>query len=88
MPQQWLVTGFSLQMSGFNPRAIHVEFVVNKIALRKAFFPVLQFSPANYHSTNTSHSSVNTLKIQGWYNKSILHHSTKGLSLTPSHALL
>jgi hypothetical protein len=50
-------------------------FVIVKVALEQVFLQALQFPPANYHSTSTPYSSI----IRSWYNKYILHHSTKGL---------
>jgi hypothetical protein len=38
-----LVTGFSLQSFGFDLNSVHVSLVVDKVALRVVFLPVLQF---------------------------------------------
>jgi hypothetical protein len=47
---RYLVAGFSLWRPGFAPRAVHVGFVVDKMALQQVFLQVLQFSH-QYHST-------------------------------------
>jgi hypothetical protein len=39
------VTGFSLWRPKFNPRVVHVGFVVNKVALQQDF-------SASFYSTN------------------------------------
>jgi hypothetical protein len=41
------LTGFSPRRSGFAPRAVHVEFVVDKVVLGQVFMQVLQFSLVN-----------------------------------------
>jgi hypothetical protein len=40
---QPLVVGFSLRRPGFAPKAVHVEFVVDRVALGQVFLRVLQF---------------------------------------------
>jgi hypothetical protein len=42
-----LVTGLSSRRSGFMPGSVHVEFVVDKVALGQVFLRVLLFSPVN-----------------------------------------
>jgi hypothetical protein len=39
-----LVAGFSPSRPGFDPRSVYVEFVVDQVATREAFLPVLPFS--------------------------------------------
>jgi hypothetical protein len=43
-----LVAGFSPRRSGFDPGSVHVEFVVDKVALGQVFLRVLRFSPVNF----------------------------------------
>jgi hypothetical protein len=43
----WLVCGLSPRRSGFTPGSVHMGFVVDKVALRKAFLRVLLFSPVS-----------------------------------------
>jgi hypothetical protein len=45
---RWLVTGLSPQRPGFNPGSVHVEFVVDKVALGQVFLRVLRFSPVSF----------------------------------------
>jgi hypothetical protein len=47
---------FTSQKPGFAPRAVHVEFLAVKMAVRQFSLPVLQ-SPCQYHSTNAPESS-------------------------------
>ena len=42
-----LGAGISLGMPGFNPRSLHVEFVVDKVALGPDLLRVFRFSPAS-----------------------------------------
>jgi hypothetical protein len=42
-----LVAGFSPRMPGFAPRAAHVGFVVDKVALGQIFLRILRSSPVN-----------------------------------------
>lgn len=42
---QRLVVGLSPRMPVFDPRSVHVGFVVYKVALRKVIFSLLRFSP-------------------------------------------
>jgi hypothetical protein len=42
-----LVAGVSLRSPGFEPRSLHVGFVVDNVALRQVFLQVLQFSPVS-----------------------------------------
>jgi len=37
-------------------KTIHVEFMVDRLALGQNFLRLLQFSSANYHSVNVSYS--------------------------------
>jgi hypothetical protein len=53
-----LDASFSPQRPGFNPRAIHVRFVVDKLSLRKVFLQVPKFSPVSYYCTNTLFSHL------------------------------
>jgi hypothetical protein len=68
MPQlRRLVNGFSLQRLGFNPRLVHVRFVMEKVAAQQVFLGALWYSPANYDSTNAPGPST----LRGWYNRPI-----------------
>jgi hypothetical protein len=42
-----LVAGLSPRRPGFDPRSVHMGFVVDKVALGLVFLPVLQFSPVS-----------------------------------------
>jgi hypothetical protein len=42
-----LEAGISSGRPGFNPRPLHVEFVVDKVALGPDFLRVFRFSPAS-----------------------------------------
>ena len=50
----------SPQRPGFDSRSIHVRLVVDKVALKQAFLPVLRFFPCLYHSNNAPYSSSST----------------------------
>jgi hypothetical protein len=39
--------------SGFDHRAVHVGFVVNKLALGQIYFRVLYFTSDRYHTIST-----------------------------------
>jgi hypothetical protein len=43
-----LVAGLPPRTPGFDPGSIHVEFVVDKVALGQVFPRVLRFSPVNF----------------------------------------
>jgi hypothetical protein len=46
-----LVAGLSPRRPWFDPRSVHVGFVLNKVALRQVFPRVLRFSACQFHST-------------------------------------
>jgi hypothetical protein len=48
---RWLAAGFPLQRPRFNPRAVHVEFVMDRVALGQATHRELRCHPATHHST-------------------------------------
>jgi hypothetical protein len=51
MALPWLrrsVVGLSPQRPGFDSGSVHVEFVMDKVALGQVFLRVLRFSPANF----------------------------------------
>jgi hypothetical protein len=52
-----LVTAFSQWRTDFNPRPVHVGFVVKKVAVGQTFLPVLKFSH-KYHSTKTPYPFI------------------------------
>jgi hypothetical protein len=43
-----LVAGLSSQRPGFDPKSVHVRFVVDKVALGQGFLPVLRFSAVSF----------------------------------------
>jgi hypothetical protein len=43
-----LAAGLPPQRPGFDPRSVHVGFVVDKVALGQGFLRVLRFSPVNF----------------------------------------
>jgi hypothetical protein len=42
-----LAAGLSQRKTGFDPRPVHVRFVVNKVTLKEDFLPVLLFAPVS-----------------------------------------
>jgi hypothetical protein len=48
-----LVAGLSPRMPGFDPGSVHVEFVVDKVALGQVFPQYFGF-PCQFHSTGAS----------------------------------
>jgi hypothetical protein len=44
---------------------VHVGFVMDEMVLGQVFLQALQFSPANYHSTNAPYSSISELVATG-----------------------
>jgi hypothetical protein len=75
-----ILTGCSPVKPGVNPKAVHVRFVVEKLALEQVFLQELRLSLAN-HSTNPPYSSIIVHNIRGRY-KPVSDRSTNGLSLT------
>jgi hypothetical protein len=47
-----LVTGFSPQKIGFNPRPVHGIFVMDKVSVRHVFLPSVSFFTSRFHETN------------------------------------
>jgi hypothetical protein len=47
-----LVTSLSPQGPGFNPRSVHVGFLVERVTMGQVFVPVLQFFHVQYDFTN------------------------------------
>jgi hypothetical protein len=45
-----LIAKFCMWLLGFHPRAVHVEFVVDKIALRQVFLRVILFSSVSFNT--------------------------------------
>jgi hypothetical protein len=43
-----LLAGLSPRRPGFDPGSVHVEFVVDKVALWQVFLRILRFSPVNF----------------------------------------
>jgi hypothetical protein len=56
---QALVAGLSPRRPVFAPGSIHVEFVVDKVALGQVFLRVLRFSPVNISFHRRSPNSYN-----------------------------
>jgi hypothetical protein len=44
---RWSVASLSQQSSRFDPKPVHMRFVVDRVALPQVFLPLLQFSPAS-----------------------------------------
>jgi hypothetical protein len=42
---QAVVTSLSLRKPGFEPKSVHIGFVVEKVALGQVFLRILRFSP-------------------------------------------
>jgi len=53
---RWWIASISPQSNGFNCRTLHVEFVVDKVALRQVFFIVIKTTPCPHHSTYAPYS--------------------------------
>jgi len=51
---RWFVTTLSLQRPWFNPRAVHVESVVNRMANEQVSLTILQFFPCLLSSHHCS----------------------------------
>ena len=45
---RWLVAGLSPRGPGFNPKSVHVGFVVDKMALGQVSPLILRFSPSSF----------------------------------------
>jgi len=43
---RWFVAGLLPSRFGFNPRAVHMRFVVDKVALGQVVLPLLWFPPS------------------------------------------
>jgi hypothetical protein len=43
---RWLVAGLLPSRLGFNPRAVHMRFVVDEVALGQVVLPLLWFPPS------------------------------------------
>lgn len=80
-----LVISFSPRKSGLNARSVHVESVVEKVALGQVLFWVLQFSALSFHQCSTSTfqspatNTIWTLQLVALLNK-------KFSSFSPTHA--
>jgi hypothetical protein len=46
-----LVAGISPRRPGFDPRSVHVKFVVDQVALGKVFFSSTSVFSCHFHST-------------------------------------
>jgi hypothetical protein len=74
-----LIAGFSLSRSGFAPNAVHVGFVVDKMALGQ----VSSLSPlvaCHYHSTAAPYSFIHHLGYGKWTHKKLIISSRGTLS--------
>jgi hypothetical protein len=54
----WLSYGLSQRRPGFEPRPIHVGFVIDTVALRQVFLRALLFTPYPCHSANAPYSLI------------------------------
>ena len=61
-----MVNGISNRGLGLTPKTGNVRLIVNIMTLGHVFVQVLQFSPANYHSTNVPYliHTSNTSAVQ------------------------
>jgi hypothetical protein len=72
-PRQ-LATDFSTQRPGFNPRAVHVGYMVNKAAFKQVFSEYFIF-PLSIITLLVLH--IHAFIIWGWYRWTITNHSAK-----------
>ena len=49
---RWLVAGLSPRRIRFDPRPVHVGFMVNKVVLGRDTLPAFRFFPCLYHPTD------------------------------------
>ena len=70
-----LLAGFTPRKAGFNPRSVHVRFVVHKVALWQGSLPVLQSSPVrnfppmldtHLHLRGTKPSNLQVMSLSKW----------------------
>lgn len=57
------VAGPSWRRPGFNPRTIHVEYVVDRLALGQLFLRISPVLSSQYHSTDVPFSLVNLSRM-------------------------
>jgi hypothetical protein len=67
-----LAVDFSSQRSSFNPRAVHVGYVVNKVAFKQVFSEYFIF-PLSIISLPVLH--IHASIIWSWYSWTIANHS-------------
>jgi hypothetical protein len=75
-----VVAGFLPWWPEFEPESVHVEFVVDKVALGQVFSEYFCFLPI--FSPPIAPQSLSSI-IWGWYNRPIVAAVPSGLSLTP-----
>jgi hypothetical protein len=63
---QVLFAIFSPHRPGFVPKAVHMGYVVDKVALGQAFLRVFRFFSCQYHSTTVSYSLMYHLGNGKW----------------------
>ena len=51
-----LVAVFLLRIPVFDPITVHLEFVVNRVAVGQVFFPSASIFPCHCHSTSAAYS--------------------------------
>jgi len=54
----WSCNGVSLWRPGFNPKPVHVGFMVDKVVLGEWFLLILVFFPHQYHYTISTFDTV------------------------------
>ena len=69
-----LAVDFSSQRLGFNPRAVHVGYVVNKVASKQVFSEYFIFL-LSIITLPVLH--IHAFIIWGWYSWTITNHSAK-----------
>jgi hypothetical protein len=75
---RWLVAGLLQRRLRFGPKAIHVEYVMDKVSLGQVLSPSTSGFPRHYYSTIASSScslTMNVLKYQqgtNWRNKTVI----------------
>jgi hypothetical protein len=86
-----LVAGLSLRSPGFEPRSIHVGFVVEKVALGQVFLRVLRFSPVNIippSLSNSYHHQGDEQYVRYWqqFRDVVLPHQNQSFLSLLAHA--
>jgi hypothetical protein len=82
-----LVNSFLVWRPGFNPRPVHVGFVVDKVAMRQVFSPLLPIFPCHYYSTNAPQSFLIPLSPMLYNLCTWRCHSVRHFTLLPCTVL-